>query len=114
MDDYTVKLKKLDVAVQAERRMRNKMLVQCLAGEMLVDNIDDLFRLVGELNACHNHIGEALASDEPDIFCILKHLATAIVLTGEVDNDSKRLYEAVAEFSGGIVKACNECRKESR
>lgn len=95
--------------VQDERRRYNKMLDDYIAGKIDVYNSEDLFRLVGELNATYNHIISMLASEHLNIYCCLKHLATAYVLANEVDGDCQNIMNIVELITNGKIKACQAC-----
>lgn len=97
--------------IQAERRRRNNQLLQAVKGELDIYNLEDLLRLVGELNAAYNHCVASIAGDG-DIYCLLKHLATAIVLAGEVDGDATAIYQMVATITNDKIQPCAACRQE--
>jgi hypothetical protein len=100
--------------LQAIRRTRNKQLTDAIEGKIpSIYNLEDLMRLVGELNALYNHLVASRASDDPDPFCVWKHLSTAIVLSGEVDGDATALYSLAEEMSGGRIRACQACVDDS-
>ena len=95
--------------VQETRRIYNKMLDDYIGGALYVYNGEDLFRLVGELNATYNHIISMLASEHLNIYCCLKHLATAYVLANEVDGDCQGIMNIVELITNGKIKACQSC-----
>lgn len=95
--------------VQDERRRYNKMLDDYIAGKIDVYNAEDLYRCVGELNATYNHICSMLASEHLNIYCCLKHLATAYVLANEVDGDCQNIMNIVELITNGKIKACQSC-----
>ena len=97
--------------IQAERRRRNNQLLQAVKGELDIYNLEDLMRLVGELNASYNHCVASIAGDG-DIYCLLKHLATAIVLAGEVDGDATAIYQMVATITNDKIQPCKACKDE--
>ena len=97
--------------IQAERRRRNNQLLQAVKGELDIYNLEDLLRLVGELNASYNHCVASIAGDG-DIYCLLKHLATAIVLAGEVDGDATAIYQMVATITNDKIQPCKACKDE--
>ena len=97
--------------IQAERRRRNNQLLQAVNGKLDVYNLEDLMRLVGELNAAYNHCVASIAGDG-DIYCLLKHLATAIVLAGEVDGDATAIYQMVATITNDKIQPCVACHQE--
>lgn len=68
-------------------------------------------RLVGELNAAYNHCVASIAGDG-DIYCLLKHLATAITLAGEVDGDATAIYQIVATVTQDKIQPCKACKDE--
>ena len=95
--------------VQEARRTYNKMLDDYIGEALDVYNGEDLFRLVGELNATYNHIISMLASEHLNIYCCLKHLATAYVLANEVDGDCQGIMNIVELITNGKIKACQSC-----
>ena len=95
--------------VQDERRRYNKMLDDYVAGKIDVYNSEDLFRVVAEMNATYNHICSMLASEHLNIYCCLKHLATAYVLANEVDGDCQNIMNIVELITNGKIKACQAC-----
>ena len=95
--------------VQETRRIYNKMLDDYIGGALDVYNGEDLFRLVGELNATYNHIISMLASEHLNIYCCLKHLATAYVLANEVGGDCQGIMNIVELITNGKIKACQAC-----
>lgn len=97
--------------IQAERRRRNNQLLQAVKGELDIYNLEDLMRLVGELNAAYNHCVASIAGDG-DIYCLLKHLATAIVLAGEVDGDATAIYQMIATITNDKIQPCKACKDE--
>lgn len=70
-----------------------------------------LVRLVGTLEAAYNHCIASIAGDG-DIYCLLKHIAYAIILAGEVDGDATNLYQIMAAITGDKIQPCEACRQE--
>ena len=70
-----------------------------------------LMRLVGTLEAAYNHCIASIAGDG-DIFCLLKHVAYAIILAGEVDGDATSLYQIMAVITDEKIQPCAACRLE--
>lgn len=70
-----------------------------------------LVRLVGTLEAAYNHCIASIAGDG-DIFCLLKHIAYAIILAGEVDGDAASLYQIMAVITDEKIQPCAACRLE--
>ena len=101
----------IDDLVQTLRRRRNKELEEAVNGERYIYNLEDAMRLVAELNATHNHICSVLAADhdEANIYCCLKHMATAYVLSNEVDGDCKEVMDIIELLTNGKIKACQAC-----
>ena len=99
--------------IQAERRRRNNQLLQAVNGETEIYNLEDLLRLVGELNSAYNHCVASIAGDG-DIYCLLKHLATAVVLAGEVDGDATAIYQMVATITNDKIQPCVACHQEEK
>jgi hypothetical protein len=97
--------------IQAERRRRNNQLLQAVNGELDIYNLEDLMRLVGELNAAYNHTVASIAGDG-DIYCLLKHLATSVVLAGEVDGDATAIYQIIATLTEDKIQPCKACKQE--
>lgn len=109
MTKETLELVALDI--QEERRRRNNQLLDLVEGRAEIYNGEDLARLVGELNAAYNHCVASIAGDG-NIYCLLKHISTAIVLAGEVDGDAEALYQILAAITDGKIEACKACRDE--
>lgn len=97
--------------IQIERRRRNNQLLQAVQGELDIYNLEDLMRLVGTLEAAYNHCIASIAGDG-DIFCLLKHIAYAIILAGEVDGDAASLYQIMAVITDEKIQPCAACRQE--
>ena len=109
MNKQTLELVALDI--QEERRRRNNQLLQAVQGELEIYNLEDLMRLVGTLEAAYNHCIASIAGDG-DIYCLLKHLAYAIILAGEVDSDATSLYQIMAVVTGEKIQPCSSCKGE--
>lgn len=97
--------------IQEERRRRNNQLLQAVRGEIEIYNLEDLMRLVGDLEAAYNHCIASIAGDG-DIYCLLKHIAYAIILAGEVDGDATSLYQIMAAITGDKIQPCAACKQE--
>lgn len=69
-------------------------------------------RLVGELEAAYNHCVASIAGDG-DIYCLLKHLSYAVILSAEVDGDAKAVYEILATVTNGKIVACQACWQDA-
>ena len=92
----------------ALRRERNAQLLDAVDGNITVDNLDDLFKLVGELECAYLH---GLDDTEKSRYCLLKHLACAYVLSCEVDGDTALLSEIVRKTSDNTIYACRSCQE---
>lgn len=92
----------------ALRRERNAQLLDAVNGSLTVDNLDDLFKLVGELECAYLH---SLDDAENSRYCLLKHLACAYVLSCEVDGDTAFLNEIVRKTSDNTIYACRSCQE---
>lgn len=99
--------------IQEERRRRNKQLLDVVEGRTEIYNIEDLARLVGTLEAAYNHCVASMAGDG-DIYCLLKHLSYAIILSAEVDGDSKAVYDIISAITEGKVAACQACWQDAK
>ena len=97
--------------IQEERRRRNNQLLSAVNGKEEIYNLEDLMRLVGTLEAAYNHCVASIAGDG-DIYCLLKHIAYAIILAGEVDGDATSLYQIMASITGGKIQPCASCKGE--
>lgn len=97
--------------INTERRRRNNLLLRAVKGEEEIYNLEDLMRLVGELQCAYNHCVASLAGDG-DIYCLLKHLSSAVILSGEVDGDSAELYQIIDALTEGKIAACKACHDE--
>lgn len=109
MTNELLELVALDI--QEERRRRNNQLLQAVKGELEIYNLEDLMRLVGTLEAAYNHCVASIAGDG-DIYCLLKHMAYAIVLAGEVDGDATSLYQIMASITEDKIQPCSSCKGE--
>lgn len=90
------------------RRERNSQLLDAVDGKLTVENLDDLFKLVGELECAYLH---SLDDAENSRYCLLKHLACAYVLSCEVDGDTAILGEIVRKTSNNTIYACRSCQE---
>lgn len=107
------KLTNVDLIIQECRREANYSLLSYIRGDEETYNAEDLMRLVGELNSIHNHIEAALVDEDHDIYCIIKHLSTSIILAGECyRNIERRLYGAFGILTDGRIRPCSACRRE--
>lgn len=97
--------------IQTERRRRNNQLLAAVRGEEEIYNLEDLFRLVGTLEAAYNHCIASIAGDG-DIYCLLKHLSYAVILSGEVDGDAADIYQMVAALTDDKIQPCQACHNE--
>lgn len=97
--------------IQEERRRRNNQLLQAVDGKLDIYNLEDLMRLVGTLEAAYNHCLASIAGDG-DIYCLLKHMAYAIILAGEVDGDTTSLYQIMAVITKEKIQPCSSCKGE--
>lgn len=109
MNKQTLELVAADI--QEERRRRNNQLLDLVEGRAEVYNGEDLMRLVGELNAAYNHCVASIAGDG-NIYCLLKHISTAIILAGEVDGDAAALYQIMAALTNNKIQPCKACMDE--
>ena len=103
----------IDDLVQRERRRRNQQLMDFIDGKNAVYNGEDLMRLVGELNATHNHLCSAIASEHPNIYCVLKHMSTAYVLSNEVDGDCRAVMDIIELLTDKKIVACQACMDDA-
>lgn len=92
--------------IQALRRERNAQLLDAVDGELAVENLDDLFKLVGELECAYLHSRD---DAENSRYCLLKHLACCYVLSCELDGDIELLSEIIREASNNTIYACKSC-----
>ena len=109
MNKKTLELVAVDI--QEERRRRNNQLLQAVKGEIEIYNLEDLMRLVGDLEAAYNHCIASIAGDG-DIYCLLKHIAYAIILAGEVDGDATSLYQIMSVITEQKIQPCDSCKGE--
>lgn len=98
----------MDITEQllALRRERNAQLLDAVEGNLAVENLDDLFKLVGELECAYLH---SIDDAENSRFCLLKHLACSYVLSCEVDGDIELLSEIIRRASNNTIYACKSC-----
>lgn len=109
--------------IQTERRYLNNILADvCTMPEgvepLFVDNPEDLVRAVGNMNAAYEHAKSMQTLDSADeyktgLFCLMKHLATALVQIEEVGLSTRMIYQIIREASNGRIKACGACEDDS-
>lgn len=97
--------------INDERRRRNNQLLSAVKGDVEIYNLEDLMRLVGELQCAYNHCIASIAGDG-DIYCILKHLSSAVILSAEVDGDAKEIYQILAAVTDSKIQPCSACKQE--
>lgn len=113
MEDNIARLKTAAEMLRDERRKYNNLLKEVVEGGAEEYNSEDLMRLVGTLEAAYNHALAAIASDG-DIYCLLKHVAYAIILVGELDGpDVEPLYTVMTIITNGRIEPCKACRDDS-
>ena len=108
------KIKDIAENVQQVRRWRNNQLIDSINGVTEVYNLEDLVRLVGNLNATYQHLCSALVVEDSEraLFCVYKHLSTALVQSEEVDGNTTAIYEILGEISDNKIQACGACDKD--
>lgn len=104
-------IKRIAESVQQVRRHRNNQLIDSINGALEVYNLEDLVRLVGNLNATYQHLCSALTVEDSEraLFCVYKHLATALVQSEEVDGNTTAIYDILGELSNNKIQACGAC-----
>lgn len=113
--EFRDKLEKVIYLVQQNRRYLNNMLLDVHTGVLELKNSEDLLRAVGELNAAYRHLKTAQAVSDQDgkveqaMFCVYKHLATAIVQIEEIDGSTSLVYDVIDQLSDGKITACGAC-----
>ena len=117
------KLESIIDLIQTERRYLNDILADVCAmpkgvEPIFVDNLEDLVRAVGNMNAAYEHAKAMQTLDDLDdykigLFCLMKHLATALVQIEEVGLSTRMIYQIIKEVSGGRIKACGACEDDS-
>lgn len=112
MEEEIARLKTAAEMLRDERRKYNNLLKEVVEGGAEEYNSEDLMRLVGTLEAAYNHALAAIASDG-DIYCLLKHVAYAIILVGELDGpDVEPLYTVMTIITNGRIEPCASCHRE--
>lgn len=108
------KIRSIADSVQQVRRFRNNQLIESINGHIEVYNLEDLVRLVGNLNATYQHLCSALTVEDSEraLFCVYKHLATALVQSEEVDGNTTAIYDILGELSNNKVQACGACDED--
>ena len=109
MTKETLELVALDI--QTERRRRNNQLLQAVQGELDIYNLEDLMRLVAPLYAAYNLCIASIAG-YGYIFFLLKHIAYAIILAGDVVGDVSLLYQIMAVITNEKIQPCAACKGE--
>ena len=111
-EDRYNQLKTVLITLRNLRRKYNNKLNDVAKGEGDEYNGEDLVRLVGTLEAAYNHCLVAMTSDG-DIYCLLKHVSYAIILSGEMDvPEVEDLYEIMTIISDGRIEPCSSCKRE--
>lgn len=101
MDKTTLELVSIDIAEEISK----------YANALVKTKDRRLMRLTGTLEAAYNHCVASIAGDG-DIYCLLKHVAYAIILAGEVDGDAASLYQIMAVITDEKIQPCDACRGE--
>lgn len=109
--------------IQTQRRYLNDILADVCTmpsgiEPIFVENLEDLVRAVGNMNAAYEHARAMQTLDDADeykigLFCLMKHLATALVQIEEVGLSTRMIYQIIKEVSGGRIKACGACEDDS-
>lgn len=117
------KLESIIDLIQTQRRYLNDILADvCTMPKgvepIFVDNLEDLVRAVGNMNAAYEHAKAMQTLDDPDdykigLFCLMKHLSTALVQIEEVGLSTRMIYQIIKAVSGGRIKACGACEDDS-
>lgn len=98
------------------RRELNQQLLELANGRESVENAEDLFKLVGELECAYLHSCEyQLTNGESAKYCLLKHLAAAYVLACEVDGspeDSGAVMDIVRKLTDNVIIPCQSCNDQ--
>lgn len=107
-------IKEIAEEVQQVRRWRNNQLIDALNGEIQVYNLEDLVRLIGNLNATYQHLCSALTVDDSEraLFCVYKHMATALIQSEEVDGNTTAMYSILGKLSNNKLQACGACDED--
>lgn len=123
MQENANKLGSVIDLIQSQRRYLNNILADiCVMPSgvepIFVDNLEDLVRAVGNMNAAYEHAKSMQILDDEDeyrigLFCLMKHLATALVQIEEVGLSTRMIYQIIKEVSGGRIKACGACEDDS-
>ena len=95
------------------RRELNQQLLEVANGQDTIENAEDLFKLVGELECAYLHSCEyQLTNGESAKYCLLKHLAAAYILACEVDgnpDDSGAVMDIVKKLTDNVISPCQSC-----
>ena len=107
-------IKQVAEDVQQVRRWRNNQLIDAISGEIQVHNLEDLVRLVGNLNATYQHLCSALTVEDSEraLFCVYKHMATALIQSEEVDGNTTAIYDILGKLSNNKLQACGACDED--
>lgn len=114
---YRYNLEDVANIVNNFRRAVNKNVALAIANEITGElvNAEDQFRLIGNLNALYEHcmtvraIGVSDIKPEHALFCIVKHLSTAIVQAEEANYNTSDLYEALKVLTNNAIAPCQAC-----
>lgn len=96
--------------IQAYRRKANTDLLRALDEEDDPKNLEDLVRLVGNLNAALEHLTPSDSATAR--FCVLKHLSTALIQSTEFYEESSAVAEMIAILSNNKIMPCSSCEDD--
>lgn len=113
-DDKKARLKTATELVRNLRRRLTRELLDAIEKDKVDDplTLEDNMRLVGTLEAAYNHLLAAIISDG-DIYCVIKHLSYALILSGELEKpDVEEIYTIMTIVTNSRIEPCNSCRAE--
>lgn len=102
--------------IQTYRRACNSHLQALILAKEDIPNLEDLVRLVGNLNCAVEHLSIAVdaKTQSSALFCVLKHLSTALILATEVYETSSEVAEMIGLVSNGLYKTCMDCENDKK
>lgn len=96
--------------IQDYRRMVNSYVLSHIERSEPLSNGEDAIRLIGNLNAALEHL--ANSSDSDSLFCVLKHLSTAMIQATEVFEKSDEVSTMIGILTNNLILPCSSCKED--
>ncbi len=109
MNAYRLEL--LSFKIREMRRKYSRELVKLDRDSL---ELEDLFSLVGELEAMYDHVQRTVAAGDGDMYCLLgKHAPYARRLLTELGEPLSEFYEIIALITDGKIVPCQACKEDA-